>query len=220
MSPPPQTTLLTMPFLSGWLTVVGPTTYMKGTYISLLSWAIALTVCSSVPTPTNNTTLPLSPNRCQAILSLKTFPSPTSSPSSKGSISPHIPAPSCSVLVDDFPNPRSLLNTHSDAGPVDPNHASLWLPASFISVPICAKDGEFERFILDEQGCLRNHDLMSHPALFLWLRHYTNCLKSCYAAWERAEAIDIHTHFSPHPLGELIHFWNNVALLCVMNRGK
>jgi hypothetical protein len=33
--------------------------------------------------------------------------------------------------------------------------------------------------------------------------------KSCYAAWERAEAVGVRTHFALRPLGALIPFRNN-----------
>ena len=147
---------------------------------------ITLTVYTSVPIPTNGTIPHLSPNHHQIILSIMTFPSPVSSPSSKGPISAHLPTPSCSILLDNFPNPRPTLDMLSDAGPVDQYDASLWQPDCTVSIPVHARDGEFECFILDEQGCLRNPDPTSclaltvfHAAPKVWCGCHPRCRLRC-----------------------------------------
>jgi hypothetical protein len=114
--------------------------------------------------------------------------------------------------LDDVVN-RSLLDKRSNAGPVDPYDAALWHPGSHLSMPIHARDGEFERFICNENGLLGIDDPTSYLALLMRLKRDMNWGKSCCIAWERAEAINIHTHFTLQPLVDLIDFRNNVAIL-------
>ena len=149
----------------------------SGISLTLSPWTITLTVYASVPIPTNSTIPHLSPNHHQIILLMMTFLSPVSSPSSKGPISTHLPTPSCSILLDNFPNPRPTLDMLSDTGPVDQYDASLWQPDCTPSIPVRARDGEFEHFILDEQGRLRNPDPTSCLALLQQLKCDTNCVK-------------------------------------------
>jgi hypothetical protein len=97
-----------------------------------------------------------------------TFPSPTSSPSSNSSISPHIPAPSCSILLDDFPNRHPLLGMRSNTGSV--YEASLWLPISSISGPIASATQTWDKsceVLLRRMGaswsCWRSHTFRTVP---------------------------------------------------------
>jgi len=163
-------------------------------------------------TPAGNTTQHQSPDRRQTIVSLVSFPSPSSSPSSSISAPTHVPAPPCSILLDNVPG-RTLLDKRSSAGPVDPYDATLWHPGSHPSVPIRARDGEFERFVRDENGLLGIDDPTSYLALLMRLKRDVNRGKSCCIAWERAEDININTQFAMQPLVDLINFRNDIAIL-------
>jgi hypothetical protein len=80
-------------------------------------------------------------------------------------------------------------------------------------VAIRARDGEFQRFILDKDGRLGHQEPTSYPALLARLTHDVSRAKSCCFAWERAEATDIHERYASGPLVNLLDFQNNVAIL-------
>jgi len=163
-----------------------------------MSRMMVLTVCNRAPTPTAH-----SPSR--RVLSLMVFPSPNVSPSSRP-IPSHIPAPSSSVLLDNPYEPRSLLDWRSGAGLVDPYDATLWRPESSISVPIRARDGEFQRFICDQNGCLGHQDPTSYPALLQRLRYDANRAKSCCVAWDHVKDINIRARYTSGPTVDIIDF--------------
>jgi hypothetical protein len=150
-----------------------------------------------------NPTTPPSLNR--RVLSLATFPSPNVSPTTTS----HTPAPPSSILLDDLSKPRAFLDPRSNADPVDPYDASLWWPGSPLSVPIRARDGEFERFIRDENGRLGYQDPTSCPALLMRLKRDVNRTKSCCTA----RAIGISARYASRPLLDLVDFRNDVAIL-------
>jgi hypothetical protein len=160
------------------------------------------------PTPLANALLPPSPNLRKALVSTMYRPIAGSYPPSI-----HLPAPSCSMLQEDFPERRPLTHPNSNPGPVDPHDLSLWNPGSANSVPPRPRDSEFERFILDEMGRQGIVEPNSYPAITMRIRLDANRAKSCLHAWLRAEAVDIHKQFYSKPLSKIIHFRNHVAIL-------
>jgi hypothetical protein len=160
------------------------------------------------PMPLANAMLPPSPNLRKALVSTMYRPIPISySPSI------HLPAPSFSILQEDFPERRPLTHPNSNPGPVDPHDLSLWKPGSVNSVPPRPRDSEFERFILDEMGRQGIVEPNSYSAITMRLGLDANRAKSCLHAWLRAEAVDVRKQFYSKPLSKIIRFRNHVAIL-------
>ena len=109
-----------------------------------------------------------------------------------------------SDAVDDHP---------SEPSPVDPYDLSLWQPSSDISVAPRARDGEFERFLLDDMTRIRCQDPNAYPSLLLRIKYDTNRAVSCLDAWHRANSINVRQHFYPKPLSKVTLFRNNLAIL-------
>jgi hypothetical protein len=179
------------------------------TILTLKRKACALLEATNAPTKCNDADAMQDNNALQSQNdhppSLAGFPSPIASPP--------VEAPPCAALLDDFPKPRKFLDPLSHAGPVDPYDSTLWRPESSISVLVRPRDGEFEHFLLDENGCLGHRDLTPCQALMVRLKYDCNRAKSCCTAWERARTISIRARYSTRPLCDLIDLRNNIAIL-------
>jgi len=125
----------------------------------------------------------------------------------------HHPAPSYSVLLGDFFSRSPPGDEQPRPGPADPYDLALWHPSSPSSVAPRARDGEFERFIMDELASMGCQDPTSYPALSIHLKLDTNRALSCLNAWRRANSINIFGHFYPRPLRDTITFRNHVVIL-------
>lgn len=159
------------------------------------------------PAPLNNTSPRLRIRQALVPLMASAFSSDTI----RNSL--HLPAPSSSALRESSPNFQSLKDLASEQCPVDPYDLSLWQPDSNAFVAPRARDGEFERFLLDEMARIGCQDPTAYPSLLLRLKYDTNRALSCVDAWHRADVIDIRQHFYPKPLSKLILFRNHLAIL-------